>query len=163
MNQSASTDPGRKHLPHLSALDFPNQTIIQFVTVCTVHRRPILASKDIHNLLRACWAEAGHWLVGRYVILPDHLHLFCAPAHFPCTPLKTWVQFWRSNATRRWPNPAEKPIWQKDFFDRQLRHGESYSQKWRYVWENPLRAGLVTNADDWPFQGELHPLIWHEP
>jgi putative transposase len=36
-----------------------------------------------------------------------------------------------------------------------LRNDESYSQKWEYVRENPVRAGLVVRADEWPYQGEL--------
>jgi len=42
---------------------------------------------------------------------------------------ETMGSFWRAEVTRRWPYPAEKPIWQRDFFDRQLRNGESYHQK----------------------------------
>ena len=57
---------------------------------------------------------------------------------------------------------SEKPIWQKDFFDRQLRRGESYSEKWAYVFNNPARASLVQAAEDWPHQGELNSLAWHE-
>jgi hypothetical protein len=70
--------------------------------------------------------------------------------------------FWRAEATRRWPWPEEKPIWQKDFFDRQLRSGEGYTEKWQYVRENPVRAGLTPSVDAWPWQGEMHPLMWHE-
>ncbi len=33
--------------------------------------------------------------------------------------------------------------------------GESYSQKWDYVRENPVRAGLVKRAEDWPYAGAL--------
>ena len=33
-----------------------------------------------------------------------------------------------------------------------LRNDESYGEKWEYVRENPLRAGLVSRADDWPYQ-----------
>ena len=36
-----------------------------------------------------------------------------------------------------------------------LRSDESYSQKWNYVRENPVRAGLVKSAADWPYQGEI--------
>ena len=32
---------------------------------------------------------------------------------------------------------------------------QSYSQKWEYVSENPVRARLVEKFDDWPFQGEI--------
>ena len=72
------------------------------------------------------------------------------------------MAFWRAEVTRHWPWPAEKPIWQKDFFDRQLRRGESYTAKWHYVRENPVRAGVASKAEDWPWQGEIHPLMWHE-
>jgi len=62
---------------------------------------PFFAAKpDIVALLLDCWRKANHWLVGRYVIMPDHLHLFCAPAKLPVTPLKQWVRFWRAEATR---------------------------------------------------------------
>ena len=35
---------------------------------------------------------------------------------------------------------------------------ESYEQKWSYVRENPVRAGLVAVADDWSWQGEVERL-----
>jgi hypothetical protein len=46
-------------------------------------------------------------------------------------------------------------IWQPGFFDHLLRGSESYHEKWRYVRENPVRAGLVSCAEDWPYQGEI--------
>jgi hypothetical protein len=36
-----------------------------------------------------------------------------------------------------------------------LRPAENYAEKWNYVRENPVRAGLVKNANDWPYQGEI--------
>jgi putative transposase len=41
------------------------------------------------------------------------------------------------------------------FFDPVLRSNESYGQKWNYGRENPVRAGLVEKAQDWPYQGEI--------
>ncbi|MFB3881745.1 MAG: hypothetical protein ACE149_10800 [Armatimonadota bacterium] len=41
-----------------------------------------------------------------------------------------------------------------------LRSGESYGQKWEYVRMNPVRAGLVANPDDWPYQGEIVQIDW---
>jgi len=40
-------------------------------------------------------------------------------------------------------------------FDHILRNDESYTQKWKYVRENPVRAGPVPRADDWQYQGEF--------
>jgi hypothetical protein len=49
----------------------------------------------------------------------------------------------------------KNPLWQPGSFDHVLRNDESYSQKWEYVRENPVRAGLVRKADEWPFEGEI--------
>ena len=46
-------------------------------------------------------------------------------------------------------------FWQRGFFDHLLRSEESYAQKWEYVRENPVRAGLVQRAEQWPYQGEI--------
>ena len=48
------------------------------------------------------------------------------------------------------------PLWEKEFFDHLIRSGESYSEKWEYVLQNPCRAGLVADADDWPHMGHIH-------
>lgn len=41
-----------------------------------------------------------------------------------------------------------------------MRNGDQYHEKWLYVRENPVRAGLVTDADEWPFQGDINVLRW---
>jgi hypothetical protein len=41
------------------------------------------------------------------------------------------------------------------FFDHLIRHSESYAEKWEYVRQNPVRARLVKDPDEWPWQGEI--------
>jgi hypothetical protein len=50
---------------------------------------------------------------------------------------------------------VEPPHWQQGFFDHLIRQSESYRAKWEYVSQNPMRAGLVPTADEWPWQGEI--------
>jgi putative transposase len=53
----------------------------------------------------------------------------------------------------------ESPIyWQREFFDHLLRSSESYGEKWNYVRDNPVRAGLVTSVEGRPHAGELERL-----
>jgi len=92
--------------------------------------------------------------------MPDHVHLFCTPAKVPSLPVKQWMRFWKAEVSRHWPSSEEQPIWQKDFWDRQLRNADHYSERWLYVRENPVRAGLCDDAEDWPWQGEIHELRW---
>jgi len=47
------------------------------------------------------------------------------------------------------------PLWQPEFFDHVIRSADSYSEKWAYVQANPVRAGLVNYASQWPYSGEI--------
>jgi REP element-mobilizing transposase RayT len=89
--------------------------------------------------------------VGRYVIMPDHIHLFVrGNLDFS---LAQWVRVLKRSLSREILTAS--PHWQQGFFDHLIRHSESYSQKWEYVRQNPVRAGLVASADAWPWQGEI--------
>lgn len=154
--------PDRRRPVHFPPVERHNRSVLTFVTVCTKDRRPCLANDEVHALILDAWADADRFQVGRYVIMPDHVHFFCAPNVWPPQPLGTWVAFWKSAVARRWPGARGAKLWQRDFWDTQLRQGESYSAKWDYVRQNPVRADLVKRAEDWPFQGEVHSLRWHE-
>jgi putative transposase len=159
----------RKHPAHGILIPSRHPTVV-FLTVCTKDRRPWLANPDVHGLLRSIWLNAEAWLVGRYVLMPDHLHLFCAPnedgsagaspsqAGAASVPLDNWVRYWKSQFSKRHGNPVRR--WQSDHWDTRLRREESYDAKWEYVRNNPVRAGLVERADDWLYEGEIHVLRW---
>ncbi len=89
--------------------------------------------------------------------MPDHLHLFCAP-HDVGFELEKWVTFWERQFRRSHKDPDCR--WQAHSFHHRLRKQESYAEKWNYVRENPLRKGLVKNADDWRYQGMMNRLPW---
>ena len=68
----------RKHPAH--GVFMPGgKPIIVFLTVCTKGRHPWLATPEIHAHLRSVWIGADAWFVGRYVVMPDHIHLFASP------------------------------------------------------------------------------------
>ena len=128
-----------------------------FLTVCTRGRRPWLASAEVHELLVDVWKGASAWLVGRYVLMPDHVHLFAGLAEEDVPP-DDWVRYWKSMFSKRHGIPQHR--WQAGYWDRRLLRAESYDEKWEYVRLNPVRHGLVARAEDWPFQGEINVLPW---
>ena len=135
------SSPYRKHPIHLSPRERHNLAIIIFVTACTAKRRRILASPAAHEAILAAWHRAMKWRVGRYVIMPDHVHFFCAPNEFHPSSLEKWMSFWKSNTTR-YLGEIGGSVWQRHHWDRQLRRAESYDDKWEYVRSNPVRHGL---------------------
>jgi putative transposase len=148
--------PTRRH-PAKGVHVQPLGATIVFVTVCTKNRDRWLADPAVHDLLIDVWRGATAWVVGRYVLMPDHLHLFCSPGS-PALPLVNWIRFWKSRFSTLHGNPGH--VWHVDAWDRRLRSGESYREKWDYVRNNPVRKGLVKTAEEWPYQGELNDLEW---
>ncbi|MFZ9839622.1 MAG: REP-associated tyrosine transposase [Opitutaceae bacterium] len=132
-----------------------------FVTTCVQGRRPILATPLAQSVLVEEWrrlADSVAWQVGPYVIMPDHVHFFATPAPAASRDLSYWIGRWkRATATRlnrfsHW----ELPFWQPGFFDHVLRSAASRGEKWDYLRQNPVRAGLVTDAAQWPYMGSVH-------
>jgi len=69
-------------------------------------QRRLLANDEATDLILRAWQAASFWRVGRYVIMSDHIHLFCAPNTFPPRPLGKWIEFRRNQVTRAWPHRA---------------------------------------------------------
>jgi REP-associated tyrosine transposase len=128
-----------------------------FVTFNTYKRLRLLASPGIHETFCSFCLRAQDYnvAVGRYVLMPDHIHLFVVLPSAGLT-LQKWIQVLRSVIGKRLLTLGlEKPHWQEGFFDHLLRSQESYSQKWDYVRMNPVRAGLSETSEAWPYHGEI--------
>ncbi len=133
---------------------------LYFVTTCTAHRRLLLACTDAHAALLnygRAGCEHGAWL-GAYVLMPDHLHVFVA-LDGNRIKLSNWVKSLKNTLSKQLrESGTSSPHWQKGFFDHVLRNEESYEEKWNYVRDNPVRAGLVKRWEDWRFRGEVFDL-----
>ncbi len=180
----AAMHPVRKDKPPRLPLIFAQATPPLYLVTFNTHlRRPLLACTEVHAAFRAFAerAEEHRIGVGRYVLMPDHAHLFVRVAGEMT--LGAWVKALKrtlgaalgqrgvasavsaedalGQRTLQPPTPAHRAgerlrsFWQPGFHDHLLRHDESYAQKWHYVWMNPVRAGLVSAPEEWPYQGEV--------
>jgi len=82
--------------------------------------------------------------------MPDHVHLFVSGHDFN---LGNWIGMLKQSLAKA--GNIQGRVWQEGFFDHLLRNSESYSQKWEYVRNKPIRAGFVGDGSEWPWQGEL--------
>jgi putative transposase len=133
-------------------LDQPNWVLL---TVTTEGRSPWLANPEVQKLLHETWTEAAAWLASDYLLMPDHLHCFCAPKELNFT-VEAWITYWKRLFRRKHGHPDWR--FQARGWHHRLRGDESYDQKWLYVQENPVRRGLVARLEDWPFKGRVHEL-----
>lgn len=72
--------------------------------------------------------------------MPDHLHLIFTP---PET-LEKAMQLIKGGLSYRFRKEFRKSheVWQKSFTDRRIRDFEEYAALRKYVWMNPVKAGL---------------------
>ncbi len=150
--------PERKHLRRLDRLTVPGAPVF-FLTACVRDRSPVLADPRIALILIDAWQQAPAlhgWLIGRYVVMPDHVHVFASPYTDGAKSLSVFMKCWKTSTAVRIRRACLPDFrWQREFFDHVLRSDESFTQKWEYVRQNPVRARLVADPDSWPYQGEL--------
>jgi putative transposase len=77
--------------------------------------------------------------------MPDHLHTLIT---FPPSgkQIRSIISKWKE-----WTAKTFQIAWQDDFFEHRLRGEESRREKVAYVLNNPVRKGLVAQAENWPF------------
>jgi putative transposase len=168
MSETPFREPGRR-MPASGVHVSLSGSNWVFLTVCTEKRGSWLAQASVQRTLHDIWqTTATAWLVSDYLLMPDHLHLFCAPNDLKFT-IERWIGFWKDQLAKNLkkqggagagvaaatPYQAEWKF-QTGGFHHRLRDGENYAQKWQYVRENPVRAGLVARPDDWPYFGRVH-------
>ena len=125
------------------------KSVIYFITICVADRKSVLASNAAFSAFKRAVARLRHWKVLAAVVMPDHLHVIAAPTRDRDAKVGNF-----SGALKRWIREelGASWKWQPGCFDRLLRSDESLHEKWRYLQENPVRAGLVSNSGNWPYQ-----------
>jgi putative transposase len=151
-----------KDRPRRLSLIYIGQPLF-FVTFCTRNRKRISSLDRAQAALQEYGRVAIEQFnvgLGRYVIMPDHVHFFVrGDSNFR---LSLWVSGLKRSISVALLKEAQatlplqgRSLWQPGFFDHILRSDESYAEKWNYVRDNPVRAGLVKDAGKWPYQGEV--------
>ena len=94
MSEIPFREPGR-HTPAKGVRVSSGRGNWIFLTVCTVKRERWLAQASVQRALQDIWQHtATAWLVSDYLLMPDHLHLFCAPHDLKFT-VERWIGFWK--------------------------------------------------------------------
>jgi len=139
---------GRQALPHDPPLSLDPAQEIFFITICCKQRRTNqLCHSDIAAILFQAtrfYENQHHRFVHVMVLMPDHVHFLVS---FPMdSKMTSMVANWKRFTSRR-----ARIQWQRDFFDHRLRGDEGWREKGDYILQNPVRAELVSKAEDSPY------------
>jgi REP element-mobilizing transposase RayT len=86
-----------------------------------------------------------------WVIMPNHVHVMIEQMDRLDTILHSWKSFTanRINALR----DVRGKVWAREYYDRFIRDPAHFENALAYISNNPVKAGLVRSADDWPWLG----------
>ncbi|MES2995504.1 MAG: transposase [Verrucomicrobiota bacterium] len=84
-----------------------------------------------------------------WVIMPNHVHMMLET--LPGYELAGVIKSWKSFTARRIHDAigGSGPLWQREYFDRYIRDENHFHASRKYIHENPVKAGLVAQAEDW--------------
>ena len=137
--------------------DFPYVGQYQYLlTVCVHLREPVFTSHSAARLvidLFLHFAREEKFEVLAYCVMPDHVHFYIVGLDDSADCCRL-VNRWKQKTGLWWKQqPHAESLWQRGFHDRIIREGEPVEGVIRYVILNPVRAGLVTDAREYPHIG----------
>ena len=131
-----------------------------FITFSCYGRLPLLREAWIRDLFVECLERVRREYLFRvygYVVMPEHVHLLMSePAKGI---LSQAIQALKVSVAGRarfyWPE-RDGPLWQKRYYDHNVRSHESFEGKLRYIHRNPVKRGLVPKPEEWKWSSFRH-------
>jgi putative transposase len=93
-------------------------------------------------------AALGHYVLHAYVVMPNHVHLLIEPSA-PLRRITNGIKGASARYANRILKRTGKPFWQDESFDHWIRNEGQFEKVRAYVERNPVKAGLVTEANLW--------------
>ncbi|MEW5757287.1 MAG: transposase [Pseudomonadota bacterium] len=137
-----------------------------FFTVVTYRRQPILCDDAVRHALRDAIMrvrDTRPFTIDAWVLLPDHLHCIWTLPPGDADFSTRWNMIKRRvsvicsagykrtewlSASKR--NHRESTLWQRRFWEHQIRDETDFMRHVDYVHYNPVKHGLCRLAADWP-------------
>ena len=141
---------GRKRPPHHWDHEVQGGSLreVYMITICCRERNSNqLAIPRVWRGIRETliWRQAANHIVCDLALaMPDHFHALLS---FVERDMQSEIR-----SIKAWLAKAYQIRWQRDFFDHRIRSWECGKEKADYIRMNPVRANLVSNTVDWPYQ-----------
>lgn len=126
-------------------------------TLCTSKDKNAFVSPIIINSLvdiLVLVVTKNNCIVPVYCFMPNHQHLIIMGTQNNSDIWKTVTSY--KQKTGFWLSKNAPDIrWQKDFYDHIIRKKEDLASQVRYILNNPVRKGLVSSWEDYPFKSSI--------
>jgi putative transposase len=130
---------------------------IYFATLCCLNRRRLFTgetpARQLLDQLIAC-AALHDFSLHAYCLMPDHLHILVEGKGDSCD-LTRFVAEFKQQTAFEYRKRAGLSLWQSRYYDHILRNADDIENVAWYIWTNPIRKGLCTAPQEYPFSGSL--------
>ena len=142
-----------EHLRHFDYIGFYRYSL----TFCTMQRQRLFVTPPVVDLvleqfLRGAGEEKFEILA--YCFMPDHVHLLVAGIA-ETSDAKGFIARAKQYSGFYYKKQHKRRLWQRYGFERVLRSDEATLAVARYIFENPVRAKLVSHPKEYPFLGSM--------
>ena len=125
-----------------------------FVSSSTAGRRQLLQSEFSAVLFIEVLYEyraAGYFAIHEFMVMRDHFHALLTPA--AGTTLERAMQLIKGGFSFRYGKARghRGVVWQRSYHDRRIRDCDECAAAREYIRQNPVKAGYVAAAEDYPY------------
>ncbi len=113
----------------------------------------ILQRPEVAEIVRdsILWCDGRKYDLVDWVIMPNHAHVSYDHGRKKPTRIAGEIKSFTAHEIVRACDDVEAPVWLSGTFDRYVRNELHDFNVQRYIWFNPVRAGLVDEPWDWEF------------
>jgi REP element-mobilizing transposase RayT len=104
----------------------------------------------VANALRYGESIRGLYQLYAWVIMPNHVHAILKP-HVELSAATQWLKGRTARVGNRILSRTGMPFWQDESFDHWVRSTQELQSLIEYMEDNPVKAGLVQVAAQWPW------------
>jgi REP element-mobilizing transposase RayT len=90
-----------------------------------------------------------------WAIMPNHVHVILQP-RIELPRVMRWLKGRTARKANRILGRTGAPFWQDESFDHWIRSDQELCELIEYVEQNPVKAGLVQLAEQWPWSSARH-------
>ncbi len=128
------------------------------VTTVTVNREPILKESKAADIVleTILFGKSQQWYyLLSFVIMPDHVHLVIIPREKNISQCMKSIKGFSARRINALLN-RKGSIWQSGFYDYILDSEKKTLTRMRYIEDNPVRKGIVKQAEDYGYSSAKH-------
>ena len=97
-------------------------------------------------------------MVYAYCLMPDHLHYLITPQVNGTSILEVIHRYKGKTTNNSWELGWQGKLWQPRYYDHVVRNEENLISIAEYILNNPVRKGMVQNAQDFKWCGFMNNL-----